>query len=160
MRDTSKNKNIHKKVTASFLAVLLATLLLLSINGYLGYSAYAKIIKIFPGEEIKNKNITFVPIKVEIKNGCGIEGVGEKLTELLRNNKIDVIQSGNYYQFNVDKTLIIDRSGNMMKARKVAEILGVPEQQIIRQINKTLFLDITVLAGKDFYQIKESKEKL
>ncbi|MDP2364734.1 MAG: LytR C-terminal domain-containing protein, partial [Ignavibacteria bacterium] len=102
----------------------------------MGYSAYTKIIKIFPGQELKNKDIALVPIKVEIKNGCGIEGMGDKLTELLRSNKIDVIQSGNYYQFDVDKTLIIDRSGNLEKAKKIAAILGVPEQQIIRQINK------------------------
>ncbi|MCK9209464.1 MAG: LytR C-terminal domain-containing protein [Ignavibacteriaceae bacterium] len=160
MRDTTQNKYKNKTVTASFLVVFLVTFLLLSINGYLGYSAYTKVVKIFPDKESKKSTDVFNPIKVEVINGCGIEGLGDHLTDTLRLNKIDVIQSGNYYQFNVDKTLIIDRSGNMMKAKKVAGILGVPERQIIRQINKTLFLDITVLAGKDFSNLKDSKEKL
>lgn len=160
MKETSQKSYKNKTVTASFLFVFPAIFLLLSINGYLGYSAYIKTIKIFPDEKLKNRNISLIPIKAEVINGCGIEGMGDKLTDLLRINQIDVIKSGNYYQFNVDRTLIIDRSGNMMKAKKVAKILGVPEQQIIRQINKTLFLDITVLAGKDFSNLKDSKEKL
>lgn len=160
MKDTSQKSNKNKTVTASFLVVFLAIFLLLSINGYLGYSAYSKILKIFPAEEPQRINYGLIPIKAEIVNGCGIEGMGDRLTDLLRSNQIDVIRSGNYYQFNVDKTLIIDRSGNMMKAKKIAKILGVPEQQIIRQINQPLFLDITVLAGKDFSHLKDSKEKL
>jgi len=160
LKDTSQKSNKNKTVTAFFLVVFLAIFLLLSINGYLGYSAYSKILKIFPAEEPQRINYGIIPIKAEIVNGCGIEGMGDRLTDLLRSNQIDVIRSGNYYQFNVDKTLIIDRSGNMMKAKKIAKILGVPEQQIIRQINQPLFLDITVLAGKDFSNLKDSKEKL
>jgi len=160
LRETSQKKYQRKTITASFLVAVPATFLLLAIHGYLGYSAYSKILKIFPAKESQRINEVVVPIKAEIINGCGIEGMGDRLTELLRSNKIDVIQSGNYYQFNVDKTLIIDRSGNMMNAKKIAKILGVPEQQIIRQINQTLFLDITVLAGKDFSNLKDSKEKL
>ncbi len=81
------------------------------------------------------------------------------MTDTLRLNKIDVIQSGNYFQFNVDNTIIIDRSGDLEKAKKVAVIIGVPQQQIIRQINPSLFLDVTVLAGKDYSNLKDSKEK-
>ena len=160
MRDTTKKKYQHKTVTASFLVVTLSTLLLFAINGYLGYSAYIKISKIFPGEELKKSNETQITIKAEVINGCGIEGLGDKLTDMLRQNKIDIIQSGNYFQFNVDNTLIIDRSGNMEKAKKIAEIIGVPQQQIIQQINPALFLDVTVLTGKDYSNLKNSMEKL
>lgn len=160
MRDTTKKKYQHKTVTASFLVIIFITLLLFAINGYLGYSAYIKITKIFPGEELKKSSEAQIIIKAEVINGCGIEGLGDKLTDLLRQNEIDIIQSGNYFQFNVDNTLIIDRSGNFEKAKKVAQIIGVPEQQIIRQINPSLFLDVTVLAGKDYSNLKDSKEKL
>ncbi len=160
MRDTKQKKYQSKTVTTSFLVVSFVTILLFSINGYLGYSAYKKISKIFPREEVKKNNDFSIPIKAEVVNGCGIEGLGDELTDLLRFNKIDVIQSGNYFQFNVDNTLIIDRSGNVEKAKKVAQIIGVPEQQIIQQINPSLFLDVTVLTGKDYSNLKDSKEKL
>ena len=160
MRDTTKKKYKSQTVTASFLVVSLVTLLLLSINGYLGYSAYAKLNKIFPADSSQKSNYILSPIKAEIINACGIEGLGDRLTDSLRLNKIDVIQSGNYYQFNVDRTLIIDRSGNSEKAKKVADVLGIPQNQIITQLNYALFLDVTVLTGKDYINLKYSKEKL
>lgn len=160
MRDTTQKKYKNQTVTASFLVVSLVTLLLLSINGYLGYSAYAKLKKIFPADSSQKSNEIISPIKAEIINACGIEGLGDRLTDKLRLNKIDVIQSGNYYQFNVDYTLIIDRSGNSEKVKKVADVLGIPQDQIIRQLNPALFLDVTVLTGKDYSNFKYSKEKL
>lgn len=160
MRDTTQKKYKSQTVTASFLVVSLVTLLLLSINGYLGYSAYVKLNKIFPADSSQKSNYILSPIKAEIINACGIEGLGDRLTDSLRLNKIDVIQSGNYYQFNVDRTLIIDRSGNSEKAKKVADVLGIPQDQIIRQLNPALFLDVTVLTGKDYSNYKYSKEKL
>ena len=48
----------------------------------------------------------------------------------------------------------------MEKAKKIAEIIGVPQQQIIQQINPALFLDVTVLTGKDYSNLKNSMEKL
>ncbi|MDP3147609.1 MAG: LytR C-terminal domain-containing protein [Ignavibacteria bacterium] len=160
MRDTTQKKYKDQTVTASFLVVSLVTLLLLSINGYLGYSAFVKLKKIIPADSSQKSNVIIGPIKAEIVNACGIEGLGDRLTDTLRVNKIDVIQSGNYYQFNVDNTLIIDRSGNSEKAKKVADVLGIPEDQIITQLNPALFLDVTVLTGKDYSNYKYSKEKL
>jgi len=160
LRDTTQKKYKNQTVTASFLVVSLVTLLLLSINGYLGYSTYVKLKKIFPADSSQKSNVIINPIKAEIINACGIEGLGDRLTDSLRLNKIDVIQSGNYYQFNVDNTLIIDRSGNYEKAKKVADVLGIPQYHIIRQLNPALFLDVTVLTGKDYTKLKYSKEKL
>jgi len=160
LRYPSQQKNNTKISTAPKVVVWLAVLMLLSINGYLVYSAYDKIIKIFPAVSSINKNETSLPLKVEIVNGCGIKGLGDKLTDILREKRVDVIQSGNYYQFNINKTVIIDRAGNNLKAKNIAKLLGIPEQQIICLTNKSLFLDVTVLAGKDFYNFKYAKEKL
>jgi len=158
LRDSTKKINQKKNVAASFLVVLFAVLVLLSINGYLAYSAYVKIVRILPEKELQYHHETSSSIKAEIINGCGIEGLGDRLTDTLRANHVDVIQSGNYYQFNVDHTLILDRSGSYEKAKRIADILGLPEQQIIRQYNKSLFLDVTVLTGKDYSKLKDSKE--
>lgn len=159
MRDTTQKKYKSQTFTASFLVVSLVTFLLFSINGYLGYSAYVKLKKIFPADSSQKSKVVINPIKAEIINACGIEGLGDRVTDTLRENKIDVIQSGNYYQFNVDNTLIIDRSGNSEKAKKIADVLGIPQEQIIRQLNPALFLDVTVLTGKDYTNLKYSKEK-
>lgn len=93
-------------------------------------------------------------IHVEVLNGCGIPSLVDSLTEQLRNNKFDVIQTGNYFSFDVPQTLVIDRIGDMKVARIVADSLNVPIENVIQLKNENLLLDVTVIIGKDFNLIK------
>jgi hypothetical protein len=104
-----------------------------------------------PGSENYNpKKTASAVIQVEVLNGCGASGVAEKFTDLLRREKFDVVQSGNYMSFDIDNTLVIDRTGNMANAEKVARSLGVDEKNIIMQKNDNSFLDVSVVIGKDY----------
>jgi calcineurin-like phosphoesterase len=96
-------------------------------------------------------------VQVEVLNGCGISGVADKFTEFLRKNNFDVVQMGNYRSFDVDKTLVIDRTGDILNADKVAKALGVNSKNIIQQINKDYFLDVTIIIGKDFNDLNPFK---
>jgi hypothetical protein len=88
-----------------------------------------------------------------VLNGCGIAGICDSVTNYLRKNKIDVIQTGNYYSFNVDNTIVIDRNGKPVNAQKVASCLGLDNNSTVQQINKDYLLDVTVVIGKDFHNI-------
>lgn len=87
-------------------------------------------------------------------NGCGASGAADKFTDYLRKNNFDVVQSGNYISFDVDKTMVIDRIGNRANAEKVAASLGIDKKNIVQQINNDYFLDISLVIGKDFNQLK------
>lgn len=100
-------------------------------------------------EEIKPKNVQQL-VQVEVLNGCGIKGVGEKFTDLIRSKGFDVVKTGNYISFDVDQTFIIDRVGKENIAYKVADSLGIDKKNIIVQKNKQYFLDLTIVIGKDF----------
>lgn len=89
-------------------------------------------------------------IQVEVLNGCGAAGVADKFTDLLRKNKFDVVQAGNYISFDIDNTMIIDRTGNNANAEKVASALGIDHKNIIMQKNENYFLDVSVVIGKDY----------
>lgn len=93
-------------------------------------------------------------IHVEVMNGCGVTGLGDKLTDYLRNQNFDVIQTGNYYSFDIEKTLVIDRTGNIKNAELVASALGLTDEYVIQQVNKNYFLDVSVIIGKNFNQLK------
>lgn len=93
-------------------------------------------------------------IQIEVLNGCGVAGVADKFTAYLRSNRFDVIQAGNYSSFDVDKSMVIDRIGNMANAEKAAAMLGIKKENIIQQINKNYFLDVTFVIGKDYNQLK------
>lgn len=96
-------------------------------------------------------------VQLEVLNGCGVSGVADKFTEFLRQKNFDVVQIGNYISFDIDNTLIIDRTGNRANAEKVAEALGVEKQNIIQQINSDYFLDVSLIIGKDFSKLKPNK---
>lgn len=92
-------------------------------------------------------------VQLEVLNGCGVMGVAEKFTEYLRRKNFDVVQVGNYRSFDIDSTMVIDRTGNAANAEKVAGCIGIDESSIIQQINNDYFLDVTLIIGKDYGQL-------
>lgn len=93
-------------------------------------------------------------IQVEVLNGCGVGGVATQFTTQLRKNGFDVVESGNFDTFDVKNTLVIDRSGNLEHARRVATALGVDEAFILREISKDFYLDATIVIGADYKSLK------
>lgn len=89
-------------------------------------------------------------IQVEVRNGCGVPGVAGRFTERLRKFGFDVVESGNFETFDIPRSLVIDRSGNLEHAKRVAAALGIPEEQVIQEISPDFFLDATVVIGADF----------
>ncbi len=96
-------------------------------------------------------------IQVEVRNGCGVPGVASRFTERLRRFGFDVVESGNFETFDIPRTLVIDRSGNLEHARKVATALGIPHDQIIQETSPDFFLDATVVIGADFPSLNISQ---
>lgn len=121
---------------------------------FLSYSLLTKISALTFSENETENNKTSKIIQVEVLNGCGITGVAEKFTNYLRGENFDVVQVGNYNSFDINNTLIVDRTGNKSNAVKVAEAMGVDSKNIIQQINNDYFLDVSLIIGKDFNRLK------
>ena len=138
----SKNKNL-------FFIIVSVVLFVFTI--FLSYSLLNKlgIINSNHSEANKPKNVQQL-IQVEVLNGCGVNGVGDKFTDVIRSKGIDVVKTGNYKSFDIDQTFIIDRVGKAETADKVADSLGLDKNKIINEINKQYFLDLTIVIGKDY----------
>ncbi len=157
MKEEKETKDIPQKTetkqkTNLFLNLSLVFLGLLVL--YLGYSLVNRVIPAKEDPNLNNAPHAADYIQIEVLNGCGVAGVADKFTNYLRDNKFDVIQSGNYMSFDVDKSMVIDRIGNMANAEKAAKLLGIKKENIIQQINKNYFLDVTFVIGKDYNQLK------
>ena len=98
--------------------------------------------------------------QIDVQNGTGENGIAADFRAYLKTKGFDVVEMGNYKNTDVNKTMVIDRNGNMNAAKKVAESLGVPEKNIIQQKDTTSFLDVTVIIGKDFQELNPYKEKV
>ena len=108
------------------------------------------------------KTVTNQPnlsIQVEVQNGTGENRIGAIFRDYLKKKGYDVVELGNYKSNDVDKTLIIDRSGDPRKAQRIADVIGVSGRYISQQINKDMYLDATIIIGKDYNELKPITEK-
>lgn len=97
-------------------------------------------------------------LQIDIQNGTGITGLGNKFMEYLRTNGFDVVEMGNFSSSDEKNSFVIDRAGNMRNAKRVAAALGIPETRVIQQMNKNYFLDATVVIGKDYNELTPFKQ--
>ncbi len=88
-------------------------------------------------------------IQLDVLNGVGEAKLAQRMTEYLRSRGFDVVEIGNYRE-ELERTLVIDRTGNSQAAIQVAKTLGVPLEQVIQRVDKTLYLDVSVFIGKDY----------
>ncbi len=142
-----------------------AIILFLLLVCYLGFSLINNSIKSNKSvQEITDttKSITNQPnlsIQLDVQNGTNENGAASRFTEYLRKSGVDVVEIGNYKSSDIERTLVIDRAGDKNKAKKVAMTLGVSEKNIIQQLNNSLYLDVTVVIGKDFSELKPYTDK-
>lgn len=144
-------KNPIPSYTNPFLNI---TILILSVVVlYLGYSILINL-KVFesqPQNEISEKHTQI--IQVEVLNGCGVLNIADKFTDSLRKKNFDVVNTANYRTFEIKKSIVIDRSGNMMNAEYLADVIGLDKKRVIQQKNKNYFLDVTLIVGKDYRKL-------
>ena len=93
-------------------------------------------------------------IRVEVLNGCGVPQVAAHLTRKVRQLGMDVIDEGNADSFAYLQSMVIDRGGDLDKARRVAKALGIP--YYIQQIRTDpgRLAEVTIVIGKDYRRLK------
>ncbi len=106
-----------------------------------------------PGAEVpvEEKKVT---LQVEVLNGCGVSGVANRFTDYLRDHEFDVVRTDNYESFNVQQTVVIDRSGNRDNALRIAKALGLDEMRVLQEISQEFLIDGSVIIGKDYKQLE------
>lgn len=150
-----KNKDFNTNFSGSNLILNSIIVLLGILIIFLTFSLVNRLSS--HSSEQKNSDIKTASavIQVEVLNGCGASGVAEKFTDFLRKEKFDVVQMGNYDSFDIDKSMVIDRTGNRANAEKVASALGIDDQNVILQKNDDSFLDVSVVIGKDYKKLNQ-----
>ena len=125
-----------------------------------GYLAYALIERhvIQPPVDIARSGVAPGEIiQMDVLNGCGVSGAATTFTGYLRARGFDVVEIRNYKTFDVDESLVIDRTGNLKNAEKVAYALGVKKQNIVQQLNQDYYVDVSLVIGKDYHSLKPSQ---
>ncbi len=97
--------------------------------------------------------------QVEVLNGCGVNKIAHTTSRYLRKQGFDVVYFGNYKRRDVDKSLVISRTGHMEIARKLAEVLGIPPERTKKELNPSKQLEASVILGKDYKTLKPFLKK-
>ncbi len=104
-------------------------------------------------EEGANSSENDLVIQVNVLNACGETGLAAKAMEFLRLRGFDVVEIGNYPK-KEEKSLVLDRLGDLRSARKVAYAMGIPDTLVVSAVDSNLFVRSTVVIGKDFPLLK------
>lgn len=118
-------------------------------------SAVQKSIELITTGLVNNieKFPTYSNVVVEIFNASGKTNLAGKMRRALTKNSFDVIKIGNYdANSKYEKTLIIDRMGELSKAQQIADFIGAKE--VITKIDATRGVDVTVIIGRDWEGLK------
>ena len=107
------------------------------------------------------KQITNQPnlsIQINILNATGENRIGARFRDYLKAKGFDVVDMGNY-KAEVEKTMVLDVIGDISKAKRVADAVGISHRNVVQQLDKTKYIDATVIIGKDYSELKPFTDK-
>ena len=146
----AEKRTVHHS-TNLFLNISIFILSILIL--FLGYSLLSKLNVFGENSEIDKLVKHKKNMQIEVLNGCGVDGVADRFTDYLRKKNFDVVNTGNYRSFNIDNSIVIDRTGDIINAEYLAEVIGIDNKQVIQQKNNNYFLDVSLIIGKDYKQL-------
>ena len=94
-------------------------------------------------------------LKIEVLNGCGVDGLARKYADLLKEKGFDPVNVATYERTEMPRTYIIDRrSKEMTMGLKIAKFLGLPEQYVsYQQAKPDRMVAVSVILGQDYKTI-------
>ena len=132
----------------------IAIVLLVFFNGMQLYGIFSQNgASVVPSAKSMN-DTTHVPLQINVLNGCGINGVGTTMTKFSRKFGYDVVEMGNYKSFDVEQSIIIDRSGKMNEALELASLIGIQKKNVVQQFSNDQMVSASIVIGKDYKSLK------
>ena len=92
-------------------------------------------------------------IQVNVLNACGKSGLANAIKTYLVERGFDVVEIGNFSD-TLNKSMIVDRVGDIKSSQQVAYALGIPEVYVTTEIDSSLFVRSTIIVGKDYFELK------
>lgn len=99
-----------------------------------------------------------VPVQINVLNGCGVAGVGLTMTTFCRQASYDVVEMGNYRSFDVQESMVIDRSGKKEEAQRLAALLGIRPGNVVQQFSNEHIVAASVVIGRDYRSLTPWKQ--
>ncbi len=129
-------------------------ILLIIAVAFLGSIIYRAISKAKSTRDVK-QNAT---IRVEVLNGCGVDGLAMRARNVILKKGFDVVRVDNAGRQDFEETVVLERANeNMENAEHFARQFSC--KNIGKDIDKSLYLEVTVIVGKNYKKIFRGIEK-
>lgn len=92
-------------------------------------------------------------IQVNVLNSASGKGLARRAMDFLRARGYDVVEIGNTPAPR-RQSVVIDRVNDSVSAHKVAFALGIADSCVQTEVNREMFLDVTVILGDDYELLK------
>jgi hypothetical protein len=97
-------------------------------------------------------------IRVEVLNGCGVNRLALRVTDLLREQGFNVVSVGVTQKDSFPETVVLERSDlNLTNANYFAKRIGC--KNIGQDVDPALYIDVTLIVGTDYRKIFPDVEK-
>jgi hypothetical protein len=156
-----ENKRTLLHYTLNIIIVIFTLFCIYLIFSLLYNSIGNKNVSTKENKDSSKTSITNQPnlsIQIDVQNGTGENRIGAIFRDFLKKKGYDVVDLGNYKTGDVATSIVLDRTGDIKKAQRIAEVLGIGQKNISQQINKDRYLDATVIIGKDYNELKPYTE--
>ena len=153
----SPSPRVSSKSSSRNLVLNAIIVVLVVLVGYLAFALIERHV-FQPPVDTERYGVTAGEIiQMDVLNGCGAAGAATAFTGYLRARGFDVVEIRNYKTFDVEESLVIDRTGNLKNAEKVAYALGISKRNIVQQLNQDYYVDVSLVIGKDYQSLKPSR---
>jgi hypothetical protein len=131
-----------------------AIYLLVFVNSVLIISSAHKLFQKTVDASIEVEEIQ--PIKIEVLNGCGVNGIATKFYNNLTYQNYQVIGKGNADHWNYEYTALINlRPGKNDKAiEKLRKDIGLKAEDVVPLEDAQADADVQLIIGKDYQSLK------
>lgn len=143
MSSKNESRSFALNAAIGFLSLLLVLLL---------FGLFSRVIypRIENQRTKSDSNLIGNVIQLEVLNGCGVSGLANEFTSALRQNGFDVVETGNFKNFDMQNTVVIARNFDSENAKRVADALGISKENIFIEASEDFYLDATVVIGSDY----------
>ncbi len=159
-KNKSRKSNTRKKTPASFSFFNLnikpstfAIYLLVFVNSVLIISSAHKLFQKTVDASIEVEETQ--PLKIEVLNGCGVNGIATKFANNLTYQNYEVVDKGNADHWNYEYTILVDLRGieNEKALEKLRKDIGLQKEDVIL-MREDSEADVQLIIGKDYQSLK------
>jgi hypothetical protein len=146
-----KNDKTIKDYTKIAFLVLLSSIVLVMLSSFINRVFISPPVE--ANKDEVSKQLEPQQIQINILNANGVDGTAATVRKYLRQRGFDIVGVNNNLTIE-DSTYIVDCSGDLSSAKKVAYAIGIDPLKIKSRNDPSMFVSCAIIIGKDFQSLK------